>query len=75
MMWFAFLIDAARVPIYLAVETAAIVAMWRVLVIATAGVIIGTLLGEKVLARVAEQRFRTVVGVLLLILGVSFLAG
>jgi uncharacterized membrane protein YfcA len=38
-------------------------------------VIIGTLLGEKVLARVAEQRFRTVVGVLLLILGVSFLAG
>ena len=71
----AFLIDAARVPIYLAVETGAIVAMWRVLVVATAGVVIGTLLGEKVLARVAEHRFRTVVAVLLLILGVSFIVG
>ena len=62
-------------PEALAHATRAIVAMWPAIVIATTGVIIGTLLGEKMLARVAEHRFRTVVGVLLLILGVSFLVG
>jgi uncharacterized membrane protein YfcA len=36
-------------------------------------VVIGTLFGEKLLARVPEQRFRAVVGVLLLLLGLSFL--
>jgi uncharacterized protein len=71
----ALLIDMARVPIYLAVETAELARMWPTLALATIGVIIGTLFGEKLLARVPEQRFRTVVGVLLLLLGVSFLIG
>lgn len=71
----ALLIDAARVPIYLAVETAAIIRMWPALAITAGGVVIGTLFGERLLARVAERRFRTVVGALLLILGISFLAG
>lgn len=71
----ALLIDMARVPVYLVTETAAIARMWPTLAVATIGVVIGTLFGERLLARVPEQRFRVVVGVLLLALGVSFLIG
>src|SRR5687768_8800394 len=71
----ALLIDLARVPIYVVTETAAIADMWPMLVVATIGVVIGTLFGERLLARVPEQRFRIVVGTLLLALGVSFLIG
>lgn len=71
----ALLIDVARVPIYLAVEAAALVRMWPTIALATIGVVGGTLFGERLLARVPEQRFRMVVGVLLLLLGVSFLVG
>jgi uncharacterized protein len=71
----AVLIDMARVPIYLMVDAAALARMWPALVLATAGVIIGTVFGEGLLARVPEQRFRMVIGVLLLMLGISFLIG
>ena len=71
----ALLIDIARVPIYLAVETAQLARMWPTLALATLGVVVGTLFGETLLARVPEQRFRMVIGVLLLLLGVSFLVG
>lgn len=71
----ALLIDMARVPVYLVTETATIARMWPMLVVATIGVVIGTLFGERLLARVPEQQFRVVVGILLLALGVSFLIG
>jgi uncharacterized membrane protein YfcA len=71
----ALLIDMARVPIYLTVESAQLARMWQTLSLATAGVIVGTLFGESLLARVPEHRFRMVIGVLLLVLGVSFLIG
>ena len=69
----AWLIDAARVPVYLAVERTALAALWPMIAIAAAAVTVGTLFGEKLLARVPEAKFRAVVGSLLLLLGVSFL--
>ncbi len=69
----ALVIDAARVPIYVATETRELWNLSGVIVIATAGVILGTLFGERLLAKVPEQRFRTVVGALLLLLGLSIL--
>jgi len=69
----ALLIDAARVPIFLAAETGALVTLLPVITIATLGVVMGTLFGEELLARVPDRRFRTVVGTLLVLLGVSFL--
>ena len=69
----ALLIDVARVPVYLALETSQLARMWPTIVLATIGVIAGTLFGEQLLARVPESRFRAVVGVLLVLLGVSFL--
>jgi uncharacterized membrane protein YfcA len=71
----ALLVDLARVPIYVAVETAALGRLWQTVAIATIGVVIGTLFGEKLLARVAEQKFRVVVGALLLLLGIPFVIG
>ncbi len=71
----ALLIDMARVPIYLAVEANELAGMWKTIAIAAIGVIVGTLFGERLLARVPEQRFRMVVGALLLLLGLSFLVG
>ena len=71
----ALLIDLARVPVYLVVEAEALARMWRILIFATIGVVAGTFFGEKLLARVPEQKFRVIVGVLLVGLGVSFLIG
>ena len=47
--------------------------MGLTIVVAAMGVVLGTLFGEKLLARVPERHFRAVVGVLLLLLGLSFL--
>jgi uncharacterized membrane protein YfcA len=71
----ALLIDLARVPVYLAVDTAALVRMWPLITLATIGVVAGTFFGETLLTRVPERKFRTVVGVMLLGLGASFLIG
>jgi uncharacterized membrane protein YfcA len=69
----ALAIDAARVPVFLALQAPAVAALAPVIAVATAGVVIGTLSGERLLARVPEPRFRVVVGTLLLLLGLSFL--
>jgi uncharacterized membrane protein YfcA len=71
----ALLIDAARVPVFVAFEGPELMTLLPVIAIATLGVIAGTLSGEKLLARVPEARFRAFVGALLLVLGISFLAG
>jgi uncharacterized membrane protein YfcA len=67
----ALLIDAARVPIYLMVEAQELSRLAVMIIIAAAGVVLGTLFGEKLLARVPEDRFRMVVATLLLLLGLS----
>jgi uncharacterized membrane protein YfcA len=71
----ALLIDMARVPVYLKLQAAQIAPLWPTIALATVGVVGGTLFGEKLLARVPERRFRAVVGMLLLLLGLSFLLG
>jgi uncharacterized membrane protein YfcA len=71
----ALLIDASRVPIFIAFQRDELVTMLPVMTIATIGVIAGTLFGETLLARVPDASFRVVVGTLLLVLGISFLAG
>jgi uncharacterized membrane protein YfcA len=69
----ALLIDAARVPVYVASQADAIASVSSTIAAAAAGVAIGTLLGERMLAHVPDRHFRTVVGVLLVLLGASFL--
>ena len=69
----ALLVDAARVPIYLASSGAVIAGSSRVWIVASVGVTIGTFLGVPVLSRIREAHYRRAVGLLLLLLGISLL--
>jgi uncharacterized membrane protein YfcA len=62
-------VDAARMPVYFVAERAELVRIWPVIALATAGVLAGTVGGARLLRRVPEARFRTVVSGLLLALG------
>jgi uncharacterized membrane protein YfcA len=69
----ALAVDVARMPVYFVAEGSAILARWPILVLAVSGVVVGTLLGERVLGRIPERVFRTVVALLILTLGVYML--
>jgi hypothetical protein len=70
----AMIVDAARLPIYLAQSGAVIRQNPLLVATMTAGVIAGTLIGDPVLRRIPEQWFSRIVGVLLIGLGVYMLA-
>jgi uncharacterized membrane protein YfcA len=63
-------VDAARLPVYLATEWRQIAAVWPLVALATAAVVIGTVLGTRALGHLPPRAFRQVVAVLLLALGV-----
>ncbi len=63
------IVDAARLPVYVAGEWTRLAAMWPLIAIATAGVVAGTLTGMRLLPHVPDRAFRRVVAVLLLALG------
>jgi uncharacterized membrane protein YfcA len=67
------LVDTARLPVYLAVYGRELSAMLTAIAVSTAAVIIGTIVGGRVLQRIPENRFRGVVAVLLAILGIWLL--
>jgi len=66
-------VDAARMPVYIVVERTQVAAIWPLVALATAGVAAGTLAGERLLHRVPEQRFKQIVGAIILLLGVVIL--
>jgi uncharacterized protein len=69
----ALLVDAARMPVYLATQGRDVLDVWPLVVVGTAGVLVGTMLGERLLRRVPEKRFRRVVSFTILALGVVML--
>lgn len=66
-------VDAARMPVYVAAERTQVAAIWPLVLIATVGVIGGTLSGERILAAVPERQFKQVVGAIILLLGIAIL--
>jgi uncharacterized membrane protein YfcA len=66
----ALVVDAVRVPVYFAAQWEALAAAWPVIALAAAGVVVGTLVGERQLRRIPERAFRRIVGGLILALGV-----
>lgn len=68
-------VDLARLPVYFATQGDAILASWRVVAVATAGVLLGTIFGAGLLRRIPEKTFKTVVSAIILALGVGVLAG
>ena len=65
------MVDAARVPVYLWYLGDEITSLSGSIVLATIGVIAGTVSGNRVLARMPERSFRRTVAVLLALLGAA----
>src|SRR5687768_1785643 len=65
------LVDGARMPVYLASQHQEMSAMWPSILIATVGVVTGTILGSRVLQRIPEVWFRRVLAVILAALGAT----
>jgi uncharacterized membrane protein YfcA len=63
-------IDAARMPIYVWRAGAELLTVLAPIGVATGGVLIGTLFGERLLFGLSPERFRRVVGILIGVLGV-----
>lgn len=67
------IVDAARMPVYLIVEGPALVQLWPLILLGTAGVVTGTLLGTRLLARIPDSAFRRIVAVILAVVGAYML--
>lgn len=69
----ALIVDGARMPVYLVTEGHDLRLLALPIAVGIAGVIVGTLVGGRLLARVPERRFRVVVAVVLAALGATIL--
>ena len=67
------LVDVARMPIYLWRAGGTLYALMLPMAVATAGVLVGTILGERILLGMSPERFRLVISVLIGLLGVWLL--
>jgi uncharacterized membrane protein YfcA len=65
----ALIVDAVRMPVYLATEVGQILAIWPVVLAATVGCLLGTLAGGQLLRRIPETLFRRLVSALVVGLG------
>jgi uncharacterized protein len=69
----ALLVDGVRMPVYALAATQGITANLRLIGVATAGVVLGTLIGTPLLRRLPEQWFKRAVALLLIGLGAYML--
>lgn len=68
------IVDAARMPVYVVVEHARLAPLVPMMTIASIGAVIGTFAGAHFLKRIPAPVFRSVVGALILALGVYMFA-
>jgi uncharacterized membrane protein YfcA len=69
----ALMVDAARMPVYFATQFRQISQAWIYVALGTAGVVAGTIAGQRVLRRIPETIFRRIVAVIILLLGIALL--
>lgn len=67
-------VDSARLPVYLLRAGPELLALWAPISVASAGVLVGTLLGERILLGLSPARFRKILGVLIGLLGLWLIA-
>ena len=67
------LVDLARAPVYLYHAGTRLLSLWQLVAIAALGVLIGTLLGERLLLGLSRARFHLVVSLAIGALGLWFL--
>lgn len=73
--WIGVLIDLVRMPIYLYRAGERLAELWPLIGLTVAGVLGGTLVGERLLFGLSRERFRVVVSVAIGLLGLRFLFG
>ncbi len=71
----ALIVDSVRLPFYLMNYHHALRGVALQVALSTVGVFIGTFWGVKILKQIPEQSFRQIVGVLLIVLGISLAMG
>ncbi|HSJ65210.1 MAG TPA: sulfite exporter TauE/SafE family protein [Gemmatimonadaceae bacterium] len=69
----ALLVDLARLPVYLAYQWRDILQLWPLVLGVSGGVVVGTLLGTRLLDDIPQRTFRRATAILLLLLGVYML--
>ncbi len=69
----ALMVDLARMPVYLVLQTKQIFAIWPFILIATIGVFIGTMIGSSMLTKIPEKIFKKIVASIILIIGIFVL--
>ena len=69
----ALLVDGFRMPVYAVAQWSDLRGSWEFMLIASIGVIAGTLIGQPVLKRIPPPAFRTIVSLIILALGVWML--
>ncbi len=69
----ALMVDVARVPVYLAVQWAQMGSIWQFILIATIGVVVGTVGGKKILGEMPEYIFKKTVAAIVLLIGILVL--
>lgn len=67
------IVDGARMPVYLVTSGRDVLAIWPIVAVATVGVVVGTLFGNRLLGRVPEALFRPILAAILGILGAAML--
>jgi uncharacterized membrane protein YfcA len=67
------LVDAVRTPIYVARAGTVLLDLWLPITVAAAGVLVGTVVGERLLLSMNRDRFRRVVATLVGLLGIFLL--
>jgi uncharacterized membrane protein YfcA len=67
------IVDGARMPVYLVTSGHDVLALWPTVAIATLGVVIGTVTGNRVLGWIPEALFRPILATVLGILGAAML--
>lgn len=67
------IVDAARMPVYVVTEHTRLIALMPLMAAASVGAVIGTFAGATLLKKIQPDLFRTIVGVLVLALGVFML--
>jgi len=64
------LVDAFRMPVYAAMQWHSILSVWPLMASATVGVLVGTLVGKRILGWIPERAFRILIAGVVLALGI-----
>jgi hypothetical protein len=66
----ALMVDVVRLPVYIALQWGQIISIWQFILVATIGVILGTLSGKKMLEKIPQNIFKKIVSIVILLIGI-----